>query len=113
MSVAWRSSQRVSILGRQVRVAELRGIKIQLEPLISLDSIVNFETPLVILTIVSNLPAKIVISKFSMGRTEPSLRSRDLRRDFVTSDTLKTFRYSIWPLNDWGLYIRLPRINLL
>lgn len=113
MSVAWRSSQRVTILGRQVRIAKLRRIKIQLEPLMSLDRVVNFETPLVVLTIVSNLPVQIIISKLSMSRPEPALRSRDLRRNFVTSDTLKTFRYSIWPLNDWGLYIRLPRVNLL
>ncbi len=78
-----------------------------------LDRIVYFEAPLVVLTIISNLPAQTVISKVPISRTEPLWRLRDLRRNFVTRDTLKPFRYSIWPLNDWSLYIRLSRINLL
>ena len=79
----------------------------------SLDRVVDLKAPFVILTIISNLPTQIVVSKLPISGIEPLLRSKDLRTNFVTSDTLKPFRCSIWPLNDWSLYIRLSRINLL
>ena len=96
----------IGIVAAQVSDASwLRGIKIELKPLVTRTVVVDLEAPSYLVAIVADLSVAPSASETSTARVRKE--KIDSRRYLVAAHSLQSSRSAIRPLNDDRLYVWL------